>query len=223
MKFCAFLPAFIPPVSYFMTALHSDRILFADHLQFSKHSPAHRIIFEDGGRLSVPLRHQGRPVALFQKRLTDDDHWKQQHLTFLKHRYHDFPYFDDLFYELEEIYAQAGDSLSGFLFSLMHFYRRRLKLDMPCLPASEITTGDINTFYTHFFSQNSFSEYIYNPRFLPLSADFQTLLREHQIRPAALTLSLAPDPPVIDFIFRHGPEAPFLLRRWSRNCTLSDN
>ena len=223
MKFCAFLPAFMPRLSYFLPLLHSDRALFADHLQFTKRSPAQRVVFDDGDRLSIPLRHRGKPVPLFEKRLTEDDHWKQQHLTFLKHRYHDYPYFEDLFFELENIYARADESLSGFLFQFWQFYRRRLKISVPCQRASDISKKGVQDFNTRYFSQNRFSGYVYDPRHLPLAPDFRGLLHERHIRPLSLSCSLPGDPVVTGFIFKHGPEAPFLLRHWSRNCTLSDN
>ncbi|RMH61071.1 MAG: hypothetical protein D6677_12570 [Calditrichaeota bacterium] len=213
----ALLPVFMPTVDRFLITFLSQRYLWASHLRFSKRGPVQRARVGNDQTLTIPVQHRGRPEPIRDKQLDLHSRWRGQHLRFLKHHLHHSAYFDELFHEIEALYADDDKRLDSFLLAWHAFYRKRLGLD------TEWTTPAENDApFRTFLEQSRANVYLCHADNPPMPTGFRSLLNTLHIQPRAVHPPVASRLLCLDFIFRHGPEAPLIFREWNERCTLSD-
>ncbi|MEJ2634825.1 MAG: WbqC family protein [Calditrichia bacterium] len=140
-------PYYLPDFHYFSKIYQSDVFLLADHLRFRKQSPMVRAVLnkEDSGNyLTIPVVHQPEAQPpLHEIQMLDSNDWHRRHLKTIASQFHQFPYFDFFFPELEAIYKEKDLSLSSFLIKIIRWHTNLFFREKRIIVASEIGIHDM--------------------------------------------------------------------------------
>lgn len=112
-------PDFLPYLGFFHRLLKADVFILLDHAQFvtgTSRSWTHRDkIKTPKGEQWVTIQTVKAPLGtpINQIRLADGA-WREKNLNLLRENYRKAPFFDEIFPQIEKLYAYPGNSLFGF-------------------------------------------------------------------------------------------------------------
>ncbi len=137
-------PNYIPWLGYFHKISRTDRFVFLDNVQFSKHSYTNRVRIAQGSTvrwLTQPV-YQRFDQPIYEVRFADDN-WPTKHLDILRGTYSKAVHFHDVWDSVAEMYGKIP---LGNLAVTNRFLVEELtwKLDLDCvfLLASDYPIGD---------------------------------------------------------------------------------
>ncbi|MCB9059501.1 MAG: WbqC family protein, partial [Calditrichae bacterium] len=165
-------PSYLPETRYFFDISFCSNFILADHLNYRKRSSLSRTIIGNF-LLTIPTIHCGNQVQISQKKIAYNENWQSKHIKFLYHYYHSFAYFDEYFYQIEELLSKKNIYLIELLYSLLQFLIRNMHLEIKTFKASEsgflgnleydifnfCMKKNINSIYS--FEENSFLQPVY--------------------------------------------------------------
>ncbi len=220
-SFTSIRPVYLPTLSFFWQIAQCDYLLFADHLQYVKRSdisvsPA---LAGDNHRLHIPVRHNGQPVPICQKEMDSQSLWSRKHWQTIRHLFHNYPFAEYYFYEMEHWFGKPNTYLGDFLYTILNDLLRFLNLPLLLKRSCEFDRSSANneqllvslarqwqvqtyirTSRTHINLDILHRAGIQTPVFLPLPDS--NLFKSYG--------SLS----VLEFLFQFGPEAGYILRQY---------
>ena len=210
-------PEFLPPVSYFLPFLKSRTILIADHLQYTKRTNLTRSgSLKNGLKLNIPVKSTGLKKAIFEKEIAYIENWDRKHLTSLYHLYHTLPYFEDYYYNLEDIYKDHPTHLNSFLFDQIDFFIGCLKIKCDLrLTSNEGFKDTLEENLIRFAEKYSQVMFLYNIQDVKAGYINPDKLHDANIETqplAAFDDSSLKHINILEFLFKNGPEAAFQIR-----------
>ncbi len=215
MSFTATIPSYLPDVKYFAQFLNSKYILFADHFQYTKRSSITRSTnLANNVQLVIPVIHNGYKKCISEKQIADIENWSNKHLKTIHHLYNKCPFFEEYFTEIETIYRQKAAPLNLFLFNTTSFFINKLKIKSKLVSTSKLGfNANFENSIIDFAIELNLKKYYYKTE--EISVSIKDALLKSKIKPIELDKNLNNkffNVNVLEFLFRFGPEAAFLIR-----------
>ncbi len=126
-------PDLLPHLGFFQRLLAADLYVVLDHVQFSTSGWTHRdrIKTPHGAQwLAVGVRRAPLQTAIDAIELSDTD-WRADNLRLIHANYCNAPHFDEVFAELEALYAVPCRMLVEFTMASIHMLMRLLDTPIP--------------------------------------------------------------------------------------------
>ncbi|HTL61919.1 MAG TPA: WbqC family protein [Nitrospira sp.] len=131
-------PDFLPYLGIFHRLLHADLFVLLDHVQFvagTSHSWTHRdkIKTPRGAQwltVSVCRPPLGTPINAVELSRTD---WRSKNLNLVRENYRTAGYFEEMFPELEKLYALPCTKLVDFTSASIDMLLRVFDISVPCV------------------------------------------------------------------------------------------
>jgi hypothetical protein len=120
-------PDFLPYLGFFHRLLKCDFFVILDHVQFNKRGWHHRdkIKGPQGETwVSIPIKNINKKQKINEAAIDYSTDWRKKHLNKLRSYYGKAKYFDELFFELEEIYKVEYKLMADFNIELLKFLMR---------------------------------------------------------------------------------------------------
>jgi WbqC-like protein len=136
-------PDFLPHLGFFHRFLNADLYVVLDHVQFEQHGSrgwTHRdkIKTPQGARwLSVSVRKAPLSTPINAVELSDID-WRGQNLDLIRENYRAAAYFDEIFPEMERLYALPCTKLVEFTMASIDMLGRLLDVTIACITSSSL-------------------------------------------------------------------------------------
>jgi hypothetical protein len=136
-------PDFLPHAGFFHRFLHADAYVALDHVQFvtgTSRSWTHRdrIKTPRGAQwLTVSVRKAPLGTPINAMRLSDTD-WRAQNLNLVMENYRAAPFFEQVFPELQALYAQPSSMLADFTMASIEMLLRLLDIRIPTVFSSSL-------------------------------------------------------------------------------------
>jgi len=136
-------PDFLPYLGFFQRLVKADLYVALDHVQFvngTSRSWMHRDIIKSprGSQwLSLSVRKAPRDTAINAIDLADFD-WKSRNLNLIRQNYKGAPYFDEIFPELEKLYAMPCSKLCEFTIVSIEMLLRLFDINIPRVNSSSL-------------------------------------------------------------------------------------
>lgn len=136
-------PDFLPYLGFFHRFLEADLYVALDHVQFvngASKSWTHRdkIKTPRGSQwLTVSARKTPRDTPINAIELSDTD-WRAQNLNLVRENYREAPYFDEIFVELQKLYALPCKRLAEFTMASINMLLRLFGIAIPCVLSSSM-------------------------------------------------------------------------------------
>ncbi len=216
MSFTATIPSYLPDVKYFAQFLESRYVLFADHFQYTKRSSITRSTnLADNVQLVIPVIHNGYQKSISEKQIADIENWSNKHLKTIHHLYNKYPFFEEYFTEIETIYTQAAVPLNLFLFNNTSFFINKLKIKSRLISTTKLEfNANFKNSIIDFAMNLNLKKYYYKTE--EISISIKDALLKSKIDPIEWGNNLNNklfDVNILEFLFRFGPEAAFLIRK----------
>ena len=142
-------PDFLSYLGFFHRLLHADLYVALDHVQFvhSNRGWTHRdkIKTRRGEQwVTVGVRKAPRDTSINVIELSDTD-WRAQNLNLVRENYREAPHFEEIFAELEQLYARPCTRLVDFTMASVDMLLRLFDIEIPRLLSSTLhPTGHKN-------------------------------------------------------------------------------
>jgi len=212
------VPEFLPSVTYFMPFLKSEIIIIADHIQYQKRSTLTRRNIRNNLQLTIPVK-KGHTKTIRQKEIAYSENWDRKHLTRLHHIFHMYPFFDEYFVRLEEIYLKGHQFLIDFLYEHLHLFTSLLKINCKIKLASrEGFNNSLEDSLIH-FAKNSRADFLYNSNDINNGYINLSKLKQAKVKTNRLSENKGSsfnEINILEFFFENGPETAFLIREQHR-------
>jgi hypothetical protein len=136
-------PDFLPYLGFFQRFLKADLYVALDHVQFvngTSRSWTHRdkIKTPRGVRwLTISVRNAPRDTPINAIELANTD-WRERNLGLVFESYRDAPHFDEIYTELERLYAQPCTMLSEFTMASIEMLLRLFDIKIPIVLSSTL-------------------------------------------------------------------------------------
>lgn len=136
-------PDFLPHLGFFQRLLHADLYIALDHAQFvngTSRSWTHRdkIKTPRGAQwLTVSVRKAPRETPINAIALSNTD-WRIQNLNLLRENYHQASFFDEIYPELQNLYAAPCTWLVEFTMASIEMLSRLLGISVPTVLSSSL-------------------------------------------------------------------------------------
>ncbi len=136
-------PDFLPHLGFFHRFLGADLYIALDHVQFvngTSKSWTHRdkIKTPRGIQwLTVSVRKAPRDTPVNAIELSDTD-WRAQNLNLIRENYREAPHFDEIFSELEKLYAQPCTRLAELTMASIDMLIRMFDIAIPCVESNSL-------------------------------------------------------------------------------------
>jgi len=210
MSFSAAFPYYLPDSTYFYNISRLDSLLIADHLQYVKRSPVTRSFPFNGLQLSLPTRHSGSPAPISQRELADMGLWSAKHLASIQHTCHHYPYFEEYFPYLKDIYQNEYIKLIDFLDDLLQLFLRFFHINVEIVFSSALAPSGILEDVLIEFGKSRNDDLFY------LSGDSR--IEAKRLQQKEIQVKIFPDLPFenescLKTLFEKGPEAAALFRK----------
>jgi hypothetical protein len=144
-------PDFLPHPAFFHRLLSADLYVVLDHVQFvngTSRSWTHRDKIKTplGAQwLTVGVRKAPRATPINALQLADDTGWKSRSLNLVRENYRDAPHFDQIFDEINALYALPCATLVEFTMASIEMLLRLFNIVVPSVRSSTLTpTGHKN-------------------------------------------------------------------------------
>jgi hypothetical protein len=136
-------PIFLPWPGFFHKAMHVDRMVLLDGVQFPRGRTwlnRNRLKNEDGELwLTVPVHKKGRGLqTIRQVEIYDERDWRKKHLQSIRQNYANAPYFDDVFAAVEPVYEEDHRLLAAFNVDLIRVMWDALSIDTELVLQSDL-------------------------------------------------------------------------------------
>jgi hypothetical protein len=143
-------PIFLPWPGFFHKAMHADRVVLLDGVQYPRGRTflnRNRLKNEDGELwLTVPVHKKGRGLQTIGRvEIYDERDWRKKHLESMRQNYANAPYFDDVFAAVEALYRKGHRLLAELNVDLIRFVCEALSIDTEILLQSELGIGGKGT------------------------------------------------------------------------------
>ena len=137
-------PDFLPWLGYFHRLLKADLFIALDHVQFvtgTSRSWTHRdMIKTPQGAKWLSLRVQkasfGTPIRDIL--LAPGTDWRRDNLNRVRENYRKSPYFHEVFPQLEQLYAQPGETMAGMNLASLDLLEDMLDVKTPRMISSQM-------------------------------------------------------------------------------------
>jgi WbqC-like protein family len=136
-------PDFLPHLGFFHRFMGVDLYVVLDHVQFvngTSRSWTHRdrIKTPRGDQwLTVSVRKAPRDTPINKIELSDTD-WRAQNLNLIRENYRDAPHYEEVFAELEKLYALPCTKLSEFTLASIDLLLRLFDICIPRISSSSL-------------------------------------------------------------------------------------
>lgn len=138
-------PDFLPHLGFFHRFLYADLYIALDHAQFvsgTSRSWTHRdrIKTPRGAQwLTVSVRKPSLGTPIREVLLSNSDDWRIQNLRLLRENYRHAPHFEEVFPELEALYADRSERLYEFSLASIDMLSRLFDVTRPRLLSSSLS------------------------------------------------------------------------------------
>lgn len=134
-------PDFLPYLGFFHRLLQADLYLSLDHVQFARRGWTHRdkIKTRTGATwLSLSVEKCPIDTAIANVALWPGLCWRTKNLTLIAENYRRASYYDQLFGEIERIYAMPIDRLATFNIAFIRLVCRWLGIRIACVQSTDL-------------------------------------------------------------------------------------
>jgi len=204
-------PQYLPSLNYFINLTHISKVIIND---YSKYHKSQKINRSQGDGiligLSIPLS-KGNNFPLSKKTINPDDTWKGKHLKFIYHRCYNFPYFDYFYPEFSNILMCNSVNLYNLLKAFFVFYCNYLQLKVKATALSNFHSESLEDAIKNFAQKENDQQFIYSSmdvKFINPASLINEKIRCYEF----LNLGYYSNISTLEFLFRFGPEAPYILR-----------
>ncbi len=142
MQIAILQPSFIPWLGYFDQIARTDAFVFLDDVQYTRRDwrNRNRIRTASGWMwLTVPVQTRGKfDQSLLETQIDHSTDWRAKHLQTLRHNYTRAPYFEEVFPQLENVYARELALLVDFCLEMLATINQILGLQTKIYRSSEL-------------------------------------------------------------------------------------
>ncbi len=140
-------PDFMPYLGFFQRLLQCDLYIALDHVQFSRGRAWHhrdKIKTPEGIKwLTLPIRFAGNRLSPIREALLNDQlNWREEHLHQIIRCYSDGAGFDEIFPELQQVYAFQCERMVDFNLHALKWLMTKFGITVPMALSSELAPRD---------------------------------------------------------------------------------
>jgi len=213
-----------PGLQYFWNTIQLDYVVLTDQFQYTKRSPLtiSSPFPESSLNMRIPIRHEGKALDIFQKKIDVTSNWKKNHLKTLKHYFHNEPYAYYYMPQLEELYEKPNQYLAEFLEITTKKILVWLYSKTKIIRASRLKTiDDNNRFVIESCQALNCEHYLNDPVVFRKKYVDKSVLEEKCLKVSffipfseSKLFSLYKTNNILAYLMHYGPEAGFLLRQF---------
>lgn len=217
-------PAYFPDMEFFWKIAQSDVLVLTDHFQYTKRSSLtiSAKLQTSQPRLRIPVRHTQQLCRIDEKLLVQNDSWPKKHLQTIRHMFHHAPYSYYYFPQLEELFNNKKNKLSGFLMEILVQLAGWLHLETKLYLASEHEPrGDNQALIEKWCKKFKCESYIQDDAVFRNNYVNEKHLNTRHIKTARFVpfpdyhiLKSNRELCILHFLFHYGPEAGYMLRQY---------
>jgi len=135
-------PNFLPWIGYFNKIKNSDLFVFLDDVQFERGktftSRTKIIINENENWLTVPVMNKSELLQIKDINVDKNFKWKKKHLKSIELNYKKYPYFNEVFSIIVEIYKKESEFLIDYNIPFILSICKYLEINTRFVKSSEL-------------------------------------------------------------------------------------
>ncbi len=213
--FTMMFPSYLPNLIYFRQIYLSSELIYADHFRYSKNHHLNRYKLDSKNWLSVPLRHATFESISFLEIKTESN-WVSKHLNSIKHKFHSYPYFEEIYPQFENIYVKNHKYFFNFIFDLNKVILEKLKFKIRIFKSSDFKEKKFEDIAINFAKDENKDKILINNFYLShnlVNTDYLNKFMEYEIFEEKSDKFQETD--ILSFLFENGPEAPFIFGKFA--------
>jgi len=205
--------------------MQADQIIFTDHFQFTKRSPATRSarLNQSDPILSIPVEHNHSLSRISETKITAELHWRKKHFANIYHQFHNEAYAYFYMPQIKELIFSDSLRLSDYVFDLLKQIISWLHFNGQIYLSSHVgfQTDNSKSVIT-WCKQTRAETYLYSGQVFKqgwLNKDF---FQRENIQPQRFEsfpddvhiLKSNRNLTILSFLFQYGPEAGCIVRQY---------
>lgn len=225
MKLLTTLPLnFYSTLKYYWDFQQVDYVILTDLFQFTKRSPLtiSAPLGDNDLQLRIPVKHDGQPKSIVDKRIDYTSNWPENHIKSLKHLFHNEPYAYYYLPQIEALYAQQFVLLADFLEAVTEQITSWLYFKPTLLRASELINEQCSSMFVvkncTYLGCKSYSSHavVFDKKWVDKEVLTKNRIHVGIFEPFPSSSLFDPfkERSVLNYLLQYGPEAGFLLKQF---------